>query len=101
MAEWRRSMSHPNKTLKGSPWATKNTIGIPIPLLVTFIITCRLTVLFCLPVAPIIVMLWIGNVGILSVRDSRILFNSVLSISDMLAPVSIIIFVSRHLVVLL
>ena len=89
-AEWHHIISHPINTLKSKPWATKNTIGMVIPSLVTSRLTCCFIVLFCLPVSPIIAMLLMGSVGIFSVLDSCILFNSVLSIKEMFAPVSII-----------
>ena len=61
MAECCRNTSHPISTSNGSPLATRKTIGIVMFWLVNSSETCFLTVLFCFPVAPIMIVLLIGK----------------------------------------
>ena len=63
IAEYFLNISQPTKILKGKPFATRNIIGMVTPLPVTSNDTCFLFVLFCFPVAPIKIMLFIGRVG--------------------------------------
>ena len=90
MAECCLSTSQPISILNGSPLATRNAIGIVTPWLVSSNDTCFLIVLFYLPVAPMIVTLFIGRVGICVWLPCCILVNSMLSIKEMFDPVSII-----------
>ena len=89
IAAYFRSISHPINRVNGSPLATKKTIGIVSPLLDTSNCTwCRM-VLFCRPVAPIRMMLFMGSVGMIVLFSNCIRFNSILSIKDTFAPVSV------------
>ena len=63
IAEYCLNISHPISTLKGRPFATKNTMGMITPLLLRSNKTCFLTDVFWRPVAPINMMLFTGKVG--------------------------------------
>ena len=90
MAEYCLSISHPTSIENGRPLATRKDIVNVKPLLLSSKDTCFLTVLFCLPVAPMIVTLFIGRVGIGILLSCCSLLNSTWSIKDILDPVSII-----------
>ena len=92
------NISQPISIWNGKPLATKNVIGIVSLFLVNSNLTCLRTVLFWRPVAPMSIMLLIGNVSIGVLPSSYILFSSIPLINDTLAPVSIIIFVHTPLI---
>ena len=92
-AECCRNTSQPMSMLNGSPLATMETIVIVKLWLVNSNDTCFLTVLFCLPVAPIMMMLLIGRVGIGILVLAWIRSSSVWFIRDMFDLVSIIMIV--------
>ena len=72
MAEYCLSTSHPTSIEKGRPLATRNGIVTIIPLLLSSKDTCFRMVLFCRPVAPMIVTLFMGRVDMgiqMCIRD--------------------------------
>ena len=89
-----------NKTIRKqvSLEITSQGVTIPLPFLVasglpvsyTHLDVYKRQVLFCLPVAPMIVTLFIGRVGICMWLPCCILFNSTWSTKEILDPVSII-----------
>ena len=83
----------PISILNGIPLTTRKTIGIVKFGLFNSSETCFLTVLFCFPVAPIMIMLLIGNVGIGSLQLAWIHSSSVRFTREMFDPVSIMIMV--------
>ena len=72
----------------GKLFATNSPIGNVTPLLVISNDTCFFIDLFCLPVAPTSIMLFIGRVGMGKLLFCLILSNSTLSINDTFDPVS-------------